>query len=82
MTARSPSSRYTTAQGGKNAIQASQLWGRTWDGGDITLGYEWYDDSPIKGKRQLQIDGATSRPGAWTTEFRSVLGHAGHHFHR
>src|SRR5256714_2042013 len=22
--------------------QASQLWGRTWDGGDITLTYEWY----------------------------------------
>jgi outer membrane receptor protein involved in Fe transport len=40
--------RYTTAQGGKSRYQASQLWGRTWDGGDITLGYEWYDDSPIK----------------------------------
>jgi iron complex outermembrane receptor protein len=25
------------------------LWGRTWDGGDITLSYEWYDDSPIQG---------------------------------
>ena len=41
--------RYTTAQGGKNRYQASQLWGRTWDGGDITLSYEWYDDSPIQG---------------------------------
>jgi outer membrane receptor protein involved in Fe transport len=41
--------RYTTAAGGKNRYQFSQLWGRTWDGGDVTLSYEWYDDSPIMG---------------------------------
>src|SRR6266550_4261400 len=41
--------RYTQAAAGKNRYQASQLWGRTWDGGDITLSYEWYDDSPIQG---------------------------------
>src|SRR6185369_7027875 len=41
--------RYTTAQGGKNRYMASQLWGRTWDGGDITLSYEWYEDQPVKG---------------------------------
>src|SRR5882724_4702087 len=41
--------RYTSAKGGKNRYLASQLWGRTWDGGDITLSYEWYDDSPILG---------------------------------
>jgi len=41
--------RYTTAPGGKNRYLASQLWGRTWDGGDITLSYEWYDDAPILG---------------------------------
>ena len=41
--------RYTTGHGGKNRYQASQLWGRTWDGGDITLSYEWYDDSPTQG---------------------------------
>ncbi len=29
--------------------QASQLWGRTWDGGDITLSYEWYDEGPVPG---------------------------------
>jgi iron complex outermembrane receptor protein len=29
--------------------QASQLWGRTWDGGDITLTYEWYDEAPVYG---------------------------------
>jgi iron complex outermembrane receptor protein len=41
--------RYSAAPGGKNRYLASQLWGRTWDGGDITLSYEWYDDSPIMG---------------------------------
>src|SRR5712672_2572452 len=29
--------------------QASQLWGRTWDGGGITLSYEWYDEAPVYG---------------------------------
>jgi len=41
--------RYSTAQGGKNRYLASAIWGRTWDGGQVTLSYEWYDDSPIMG---------------------------------
>jgi outer membrane receptor protein involved in Fe transport len=41
--------RYTTGRGGKNRYQASQLWGRTWDGGSVTLSYEWYDESPTHG---------------------------------
>jgi len=41
--------RYTEAAGGRNRYLASQLWGRTWDGGQITLSYEWYDESPIQG---------------------------------
>lgn len=39
----------TSQADGKSEYQASQLWGRTWDGGDITLTYEWDDDSPLKG---------------------------------
>ena len=39
---------YTTAKG-KSEYLASQLWGRSWDGGNITLSYEWHDDSPIHG---------------------------------
>jgi outer membrane receptor protein involved in Fe transport len=35
---------------GKDMYLASQLWGRSWDGGNITLSYEWLDDSPIQGK--------------------------------
>ncbi len=30
-------------------FQASQLYGRTWDGGDLTLTYEWLNEAPIKG---------------------------------
>jgi iron complex outermembrane receptor protein len=29
--------------------QASQLYGRTWDGGDITLTYEWMDENHVPG---------------------------------
>ena len=25
------------------------MWGRTWDGGGITLSYEWYDEAPVYG---------------------------------
>ncbi len=35
--------------GGGVQYQASQLWGRTWDSGDITLTYEWTDEKPVKG---------------------------------
>ncbi len=47
--------RYTTANGGGNRYQASQLWGRTWDGGDITLSYEWTDESPIMGNAHSNL---------------------------
>ena len=40
---------FTTGAGGNTKYLASQLWGRTWDGGDITLGYQWYDISPTHG---------------------------------
>src|SRR5437868_14087987 len=38
-----------SAADSKSHYLASQLWGRTWDGGDIALSYEWYDDSPGAG---------------------------------
>src|SRR5579871_6720491 len=39
--------RYTTTPKiGSNSYVASQVWGRTWDGGDITLSYEWADTTP------------------------------------
>jgi len=41
---------WTASDGGKNHFLASQMWGRTWDGGGVTLSYEWYDDAPLSGK--------------------------------
>src|SRR5215472_16982367 len=35
--------------GGGQQVQASQLFGRTWDGGDITLTYEYIHENNIKG---------------------------------
>src|SRR6202171_4399580 len=40
---------YSVGDAGGAHYQASQLWGRTWDGGDITLSYEWYDEAPVLG---------------------------------
>ena len=36
-------------RGSGDHYQASQVWGRTWDGGDITLSYEWYNTLPSPG---------------------------------
>jgi len=36
--------------GGGTQYTASQLWGRTWDGGDIALTYEWSDEQAVSGK--------------------------------
>ena len=47
--------RWTTAEGGKNRYLASAVWGRTWDGGQITLSYEWYNESPIQGNCNSQF---------------------------
>jgi iron complex outermembrane receptor protein len=47
--------RWTTAAGGKNHYAASAVWGRTWDGGQITLSYEWYNESEIKGNAHSQL---------------------------
>lgn len=33
---------------GGQQYQASQLWGRTWDGGDVTLTYEYLNEAPVK----------------------------------
>jgi outer membrane receptor protein involved in Fe transport len=39
----------STFADGRQEYQASQLWGRTWDGGDIMLTYQWSDDTALKG---------------------------------
>ena len=34
--------------GGGKEFQASQLWGRTWDSGDVTLTYEFINENPVR----------------------------------
>src|ERR1700682_1508661 len=41
---------WTSSDGGKNHFLASALWGRTWDGGQVTLSYEWYAAAPLSGR--------------------------------
>ena len=41
--------RFTDRVAGGTRYQFSQLWGRTWDGGQLTLSYEWFHETPIKG---------------------------------
>ncbi len=63
--------RWTTAEGGKNRYLASAVWGRTWDGGQITLSYEWYNESPIPGNLHSQF-GQDHTP--WGFDDRRPLG--------
>jgi outer membrane receptor protein involved in Fe transport len=63
--------RWTTAAGGKNRYLASAVWGRTWDGGQITLSYEWYNESPIMGNAHSQF-GLDHTP--WGFDDRRPLG--------
>src|SRR5258706_526856 len=50
--------------------QASQLWGRTWDGGGITLSYEWYDEGPVPGTAHSKY---TSNYTPWGLDDRDPL---------
>jgi len=51
--------------------QASQLWGRTWDGGGITLTYEWTDESPVSGRSHSKYTGDYS---PWGLDNRIPIG--------
>jgi iron complex outermembrane receptor protein len=53
--------RWTAGAGGKNRYLASAVWGRTWDGGQVTLSYEWYNDSHVAGNFHSQF-GIDFRP--------------------
>src|SRR5688572_15896028 len=39
----------SAAKGGNLKLQAAQLYGRTWDSGGITLSFEYFNESPLKG---------------------------------
>jgi outer membrane receptor protein involved in Fe transport len=36
-------------RGGNEQYLASGMWGRTWDGGQVTLSYSWFNIAPTKG---------------------------------
>ncbi len=65
--------RFTQRAGGANRYQAAQLWGRTWDGGQITLSYEWLNELPIKGNK-IPAFGLDHTP--WGFDDRTPLGSA------
>jgi outer membrane receptor protein involved in Fe transport len=63
--------RFTHRAGGANRYQVAQLWGRTWDGGQITLSYEWLNELPIKGK---EIPGFGLDHTPWGFDDRTPIG--------
>ena len=64
--------RWTAGAGGKNRYLASAVWGRTWDGGQVTLSYEWYNDSPRP--RELFTPSSASIFRPWGFDDRRPLG--------
>jgi iron complex outermembrane receptor protein len=63
--------RWTAGAGGKNRYLASAVWGRTWDGGQVTISYEWYNDQPVMGNFHSQY-GIDHTP--WGFDDRRPLG--------
>jgi iron complex outermembrane recepter protein len=45
---------WKTGKGGNTQYLASGMWGRTWDGGQVTLSYSWFDIAPTKGNFHSQ----------------------------
>ena len=62
---------FKIGDGGNVQYLASQVWGRTWDGGDITLGYSWYSTSPTQGNFSSRY---TFDHSAWGLDNRTPLG--------
>src|SRR6266853_3987001 len=62
--------RYTVGDAGGAHYQAAQLWGRTWDGGDITLSYEWTDEAPVYGTAHSKY---TANYSPWGLDDRTPL---------
>jgi outer membrane receptor protein involved in Fe transport len=62
---------FSAPDAGGMHFQASQIWGRTWDGGDITLTYEWYDEAPVSGSAHSKY---TSNYSPWGLDDRRPIG--------
>src|SRR5882762_270449 len=62
---------FSVGDAGGAHYQASQLWGRTWDGGDVTLTYEWTDEAPVYGTAHSKY---TANYTPWGLDDRTPLG--------
>src|SRR6266852_5295934 len=62
---------YSVGDAGGAHYQASQMWGRTWDGGDITLTYEWTDEAPVLATSHSKY---TANFSQWGLDNRTPLG--------
>src|SRR5712671_5530721 len=62
---------YSVGDAGGAHYQASQMWGRTWDGGDITLTYEWTDEAPVLGTAHSKY---TANYSPWGLDDRTPIG--------
>ena len=64
--------RYSATQG-KSRYLAAAIWGRTWDGGQVTISYEWYDESSLAGNVHSNF---TVNFAPWGLDDRRALGSA------
>jgi outer membrane receptor protein involved in Fe transport len=65
--------RWSTSEGGKNRYLAAAIWGRTWDGGQVTFTYEWYHETPAMGDAHSNF---TTDFNPWGFDDRTWLGSA------
>jgi len=62
---------FKTGAGGNQQYLVSQLWGRTWDGGGITLSYQWSDTAPTQGNFNSRL---TFDHTPWGLDNRTPIG--------
>jgi iron complex outermembrane receptor protein len=62
---------FTAGKGGNVEYLASGTWGRTWDGGQVTLSYQWIDVSPTHGNFHSKL---TWDHTPWGLDNRTPIG--------
>lgn len=62
---------YRAGRGGNVQYLANANWGRTWDGGQITLSYSWFDIAPTRGNT---ISKLTFDHTPWGLDNRNPIG--------
>jgi iron complex outermembrane receptor protein len=62
---------FSSGKGGHVEYLASGTWGRTWDGGQVTLSYQWIDTSPTRGNVHSKL---TLDHSPWGLDDRRPIG--------